>query len=152
MSHPVQLPTYVAWGIFIVGCIAIWINYEADVQRQRVRETSGIPNKKTFFFLLTFTPGNTLVWGQKPKILLAKYRTTTGEEKTSQLLYSGWWGVARHFHYVPELVSLKKKKKKKKHTKKTPPLSSWPHFAGVCLLCLTTFLFPTFTSCFCCFC
>lgn len=28
-----------------------------------------------------------------------------GEEKTSLLLLSGWWGVARHFHYVPEIMA-----------------------------------------------
>ena len=26
-----------------------------------------------------------------------------GEKKTSLLLASGWWGVARHFHYLPEI-------------------------------------------------
>jgi 7-dehydrocholesterol reductase len=28
-----------------------------------------------------------------------------GEEKVSLLLASGWWGVARHFHYVPEVLA-----------------------------------------------
>ena len=34
-----------------------------------------------------------------------RHRDTTkdGEERESLLLLSGWWGVARHFHYVPEL-------------------------------------------------
>ena len=27
-----------------------------------------------------------------------------GTERESLLLVSGYWGVARHFHYVPELV------------------------------------------------
>ena len=28
-----------------------------------------------------------------------------GEEKTSLLLTSGWWGFARHMHYVPEILA-----------------------------------------------
>ena len=36
---------------------------------------------------------------------MAKYATSTGETKESILLVSGWWGVARHFHYLPELAA-----------------------------------------------
>ncbi|GFP79219.1 7-dehydrocholesterol reductase [Phtheirospermum japonicum] len=36
--------------------------------------------------------------------IVASYTTTTGETKTSLLLTSGWWGLARHFHYVPEIL------------------------------------------------
>lgn len=34
----------------------------------------------------------------------ARYTLKTGEERESLLLVSGWWGVARHFHYIPELA------------------------------------------------
>jgi 7-dehydrocholesterol reductase len=27
------------------------------------------------------------------------------EEKESVLLHNGWWGIARHFHYIPELLA-----------------------------------------------
>ena len=32
------------------------------------------------------------------------YTTEKGEKKESLLLASGWWGIARHFHYVPEIL------------------------------------------------
>ncbi|WRX27015.1 Sterol biosynthesis ERG24/DHCR-like - like 3 [Theobroma cacao] len=35
----------------------------------------------------------------------ATYTTTSGETKTSLLLTSGWWGLSRHFHYVPEILA-----------------------------------------------
>ncbi|AQK70862.1 7-dehydrocholesterol reductase [Zea mays] len=37
--------------------------------------------------------------------IVASYQTTKGETKTSLLLTSGWWGLSRHFHYVPEILS-----------------------------------------------
>ncbi|KAF9616304.1 hypothetical protein IFM89_029080 [Coptis chinensis] len=37
--------------------------------------------------------------------IVASYQTGNGETKTSLLLTSGWWGLARHFHYVPEILS-----------------------------------------------
>ena len=33
-----------------------------------------------------------------------RYCTESGEIKESQLLASGFWGIARHFHYVPEIL------------------------------------------------
>lgn len=72
----------------VLGLASIWANYAADAQRQRVRETGG----------------KALVWGRPPDILLAKYVTADGKEHESILLASGYWGVARHFHYVPEIL------------------------------------------------
>ena len=40
-----------------------------------------------------------------PSKIEATYTTTSGETKTSLLLTSGWWGLARHFHYVPEILA-----------------------------------------------
>ena len=65
------------------------INYDADRQKETVRNTNG----------------NCTIWGRKPVTILAEYRTTTGEDKTSLLLVSGWWGISRHFHYIPELMA-----------------------------------------------
>jgi len=73
----------VGFGIFLT-----WANYDADAQRQRVRDTKG----------------NCTVWGQPPKILMAKYKTTDGKEHQNILLLSGWWGVSRHAHYVTEIL------------------------------------------------
>ena len=50
------------------------------------------------------TNGNTNVWGQPPKLICASYTTVDGAQHENLLLASGWWGLARHFHYVPEII------------------------------------------------
>jgi 7-dehydrocholesterol reductase len=87
VGHPVELPVPLAVALFAFGVICIWVNYAADAQRQRVRETQG----------------KTTVWGRPAEIMTAKYVTTDGEERESLLLLSGFWGISRHFHYVPEI-------------------------------------------------
>jgi 7-dehydrocholesterol reductase len=86
--HPVQLSVFAALLIFVSGAACILINYFADRQRQVVRATNG----------------QCTIWGQKPRMTLAAYTTAHGEQKQSILLSSGWWGVARHFHYLPEIA------------------------------------------------
>lgn len=88
VDHPIDLSWPVTVGIVALGLLAIWVNYDADAQRQRVRATNG----------------QTTVWGKPPETMVAPYTTGDGEQRTSILLLSGWWGVARHFHYVPELT------------------------------------------------
>jgi 7-dehydrocholesterol reductase len=87
--HPIHLAAGLAAFIFLLGTFCILINYFADKQRFLARETQG----------------NCKIWGKKPITLLARYKTTTGTEKQTILLASGWWGVARHFHYVPEIMA-----------------------------------------------
>ncbi len=41
------------------------------------------------------TNGRAKVWGREPVYIEAKYRTKEGTERTSLLLASGWWGLAR---------------------------------------------------------
>jgi 7-dehydrocholesterol reductase len=89
VNHPVGLSVVAAIVIFILGLASIWINYWADYQRQTVRATNG----------------ETTIWGAAPKLILAEYSTETGERKTNLLLASGFWGISRHFHYVPELLA-----------------------------------------------
>ena len=69
--------------------MSVFINYWADAQRQFVRATNGKTN----------------VWGKPPVIIVGHYTTERGEKKESLLLASGWWGIARHFHYVPEVMA-----------------------------------------------
>jgi len=88
VHHPRHLGAPLAIGIFVLGVISIFINYLADAQRQRVRATGG----------------KTKVWGKPPEIIVGHYTTEKGEKKESLLLASGWWGISRHFHYVPEIL------------------------------------------------
>ncbi len=89
VAHPVGLSWIMAAVIFVAGFVAIWMNYWADWQRQIVRATKG----------------KTKIWGREPQLIEASYTTESGERKTNLLLASGFWGVSRHFHYVPELLS-----------------------------------------------
>jgi 7-dehydrocholesterol reductase len=86
--RPHDLPWPLASTLFVVGTAAIYINYAADAQRQRVRSTDGA----------------TTVWGHEPDLIRAPYVTADGRPHSSLLLASGWWGVARHLHYVPEIA------------------------------------------------
>jgi 7-dehydrocholesterol reductase len=87
VHYPIQLTTAAALTISIAGVLCIATNYLADLQRQQVRATGGACT----------------VWGRPPVIIPATYQTVTGEQKESILLASGWWGLSRHFHYLPEL-------------------------------------------------
>lgn len=86
--HPINLSIGWAALFLILGSISIIINFLADEQRLLTRATNGICK----------------IWGKKPITLVAHYKTEEGEAKQSILLASGWWGVARHFHYIPELA------------------------------------------------
>lgn len=88
VDHPNNMPLDAAAAITLLGLTAIWANYDADAQRQRVR----------------LKAGNTTVWGRTPQVVRASYTTPGGAQQEALLLMSGWWGVARHFHYVPEVV------------------------------------------------
>jgi 7-dehydrocholesterol reductase len=88
VHHPVHLGAPIALGMFALGVFFVMLNYFADEQRQRVRATNG----------------ETKVWGKAPVIIVGHYTTERGEKKESLLLASGFWGIARHFHYVPEIL------------------------------------------------
>lgn len=78
-----------AAAIFIFGFLMIWTNYDSDNQRYIFRQTKG----------------ECLIWGKKPRKIVAEYTTDSGETKKSLLLLDGWWKVSRHFHYMPEILS-----------------------------------------------
>ena len=88
VGHPVHLGAPLALALFALGVAAVFTNYAADAQRMRVRATGGA----------------TTVWGKPPVVVVGHYVTEQGEEKESLLLASGFWGIARHFHYVPEIL------------------------------------------------
>lgn len=89
VKHPVDLGLPVAAAIFAVGFLSIWANYDADRQRQQFRMLNG----------------ECTIWGKAPRVVVAQYTTENGKEKSSLLLASGWWGSARHFHYVFEILA-----------------------------------------------
>lgn len=88
VANPHELGWFWSAVIMVCGIVAIFTNYLADHQRQEVRATGG----------------ECLVWGKKPDIIVGHYTTKNGEAKESLLLASGWWGISRHFHYIPEIL------------------------------------------------
>jgi len=89
VNHPNKALTWEQASIILAaGVLCIIINYAADRQRQTFRATGG----------------KAKVWGKPPQYVTAHYTTEKGDKKESLLLASGWWGVARHFHYVPEIM------------------------------------------------
>lgn len=89
VHHPNHLGTPLALTIFAAGLFFIIINYLADRQRQQVRAKNGACR----------------IWGRKPSLIHAIYETQIGETKQTILLTSGWWGLSRHFHYIPEFMA-----------------------------------------------
>lgn len=88
VNHPNHLGWPLATLMFVLGAICILVNYWADWQRQHFRTCKG----------------KCKVWGRTPTLIEANYVTDAGERKKSLLLTCGWWGIARHFHYVPEIL------------------------------------------------
>lgn len=88
VTHPNHLGVLTSSIILTIGAAAILINYLSDRQRQLVRHLNG----------------DCKVWGKAPELTVASYTTKNGERKESLLLASGWWGLSRHFHYIPELI------------------------------------------------
>ncbi|MGI5341188.1 hypothetical protein ACQEVS_29195 [Streptomyces sp. CA-181903] len=88
VAHPRRLPPWETALLLTVGLAALAVNYSADEQRGRARRTGGA----------------TRIWGRPAKTLPARYVTGDGTEHTTVLLCSGWWGLSRHFHYLPEMV------------------------------------------------
>lgn len=88
-GHPGIIGWPMAGVIFLAGTVAIWMNYWADHQRQVFRKAGG----------------QVRIWGKPATFIRARYVTGAGEVKENLLLTSGFWGLARHFHYLPELAA-----------------------------------------------
>lgn len=88
VNHPHHLGFTTFAVIFLLGTVSILLTYFADRQRQQVRVMNG----------------ECRVWKKEPQLIIANYTTQTGEQKQSLLLASGFWGISRHFHYVPEFL------------------------------------------------
>lgn len=88
-KHPILLTLPGTIAILVGGLLSIYINYDCDRQRQEFRRAEG----------------KLKIWGKEPEYIVAKYLTKDGTERSSLLLASGWWGLARHFHYIPEVLA-----------------------------------------------
>eukprot|EP00906_Rhabdomonas_costata_P030630 RCo043284 len=80
-----------------VGLASVLCNYAADRQKHHVRHSSATTQAGAD------TPPR--VWGRPAKVLRATYVDRTGQTHTSLLLLCGFWGMARHFHYLFEILA-----------------------------------------------
>lgn len=88
VNHPIVLDPVTAGLVFLAGALSCGANYVADRQKLIVRKTNG----------------NCTIWGRRPEVIRATYRLENGGVGENLLLVSGFWGLARHFHYVPEVA------------------------------------------------
>jgi 7-dehydrocholesterol reductase len=89
VTHPIALHPRLTVGLVLFGFFAIGFNYHIDLQRQQARTQHG----------------NVIIWGRPAEVIRAQYSTLDGQVRESLLLVSGWWSIARHIHYVPELAA-----------------------------------------------
>mmetsp|Transcript_20915 Transcript_20915/g.54362 ORF Transcript_20915/g.54362 Transcript_20915/m.54362 type:complete len:478 (+) Transcript_20915:34-1467(+) len=78
-----------AQAIILAGMFCVWANYDADRMRVDFRRAKGKCD----------------IWGAPAEYITATYTTADGETRKSLLLVSGWWGISRHFHYIPEIMA-----------------------------------------------
>ncbi|KAJ6468840.1 7-dehydrocholesterol reductase [Mycena sanguinolenta] len=74
--------------VALVGIFGYWMFRASNEQRTVARCTAG----------------NCVIWRKKPVVITAHYTTSDGKPHTSLLLCSGFWGIARHFNYIADLV------------------------------------------------
>ena len=87
VNNPVVLGQRYGLAVFAIGVTAIAVNYLADKQKLDVRAANG----------------KCTVWGRPAKVIRARIEVN-GVTRTSLLLTNGYWGISRHFHYIPELT------------------------------------------------
>lgn len=88
IHHPIHLGIIAIVGIAILGIASFLIKQMVAHQRESVRSSFG----------------NCTIWGKPPKVTIAFYIDKKGEQRQSFLLASGWWGISRHFLYIPEIA------------------------------------------------
>ncbi|KAF6332899.1 7-dehydrocholesterol reductase [Rhinolophus ferrumequinum] len=86
--HPVQLSMPHAVGVLLLGLSGYYVFRVANHQKDLFRRTGG----------------RCLIWGRKPKAIECAYTSADGRKHHSQLLVSGFWGVARHLNYTGDLM------------------------------------------------
>lgn len=89
VANPITIGSGYAGFLFCIGALMIWLNYDADNQRRKFRSSEGREK----------------VWGKEPLYIVALYVNKDGHKTRSLLLASGWWGLSRHFHYIPEVLA-----------------------------------------------
>jgi len=92
VARPIHLGTPLATAITVAGLACIYLNKNADDQRQAARAAADRGEEYP-------------ILGAPAKFVEAVYVGADGKKKRSRLLRSGHWGVARHLNYTWELLA-----------------------------------------------
>ncbi|KAJ9577143.1 hypothetical protein L9F63_006265, partial [Diploptera punctata] len=76
--------------IGLLGLLAVLLNYRVDYEKQLFRRAPD---------------GKCELWGKPVRFIEAQYKDSSGNQRTSKLLLSGFWGTARHLNYTFELLA-----------------------------------------------
>lgn len=88
VENPVILSDAALWSIFVLGIVGYLIFRFSNNQKDLLRQTKG----------------DCTIWGKSADYVVAKYCSADGKEHESLLLCSGFWGLARHFNYLGDLM------------------------------------------------
>lgn len=83
-----QLSSGLFYAVVLLGTIGYWIFRTCNSQKDMVRQRSGKCH----------------IWGKPATFIVAKYKSSDGKSHESLLLTSGFWGLARHFNYLGDLL------------------------------------------------
>ncbi|MPC40343.1 7-dehydrocholesterol reductase [Portunus trituberculatus] len=87
VANPPVMSTLESIATFLLGILAISLNYRVDWEKEHFKATNGRCN----------------LWG-KPATYIEAVRETDKGIQHSKLLTAGFWGVARHLNYTFELL------------------------------------------------
>jgi len=88
VNNPVNFSFYGFMAVYCLGLLGYKIFRETNDQKSLVRKTQGDCD----------------IWNKPAKYIKAEYEKMKGEKHTSYLLYSGYWGLSRHFNYLGDLI------------------------------------------------
>lgn len=88
VSRPPYIGPNGAWLILFFGVLFTVLNYWVDWQKEYFRKSGG----------------RCRIWAKTADFIVAHYKTNVGTNKKTQLLTSGFWGVARHLNYLFEIM------------------------------------------------
>jgi len=88
VTHPVQLPWWQFGFVLGMGLLGYYIFRATNNQKDIVRKANGKID----------------IWGKPATYIRVAYKTVDGKVHDSLLLTSGFWGLARHFNYLGDLL------------------------------------------------
>jgi len=102
--HPVVLHPLAAVAIFTIGMLGYTIFRSANNQKVFFRKMMAYKDRLTDITEEFFMQQYVLIWNKPASYITCRYETTDKKMRTSYLLTSGFWGLARHMNYVGDII------------------------------------------------